>query len=232
MKNFGVLVVAAFLFFVMAGASFGGPIGSVTITFDEEGIVPYVDDDTPFTTDPGYNVNPLVFAGTQTGQLVFSGGDPNLLEDTFVVNSTSVSGNSLANGYLDVADWPGDSNSVIYLRSMYRLMTSVSAAFQFEATQDTRLILRGYDADDNLLAFTYVIQELGDDPWIHTIALSHPSGFAYVEFIGCYLDCSPFFIDNVEIQFAEGNGAIAEPVGILLLLPGIGGLVMRRRRRM
>ena len=209
-RCFLVVSVAVFLAFRVASIA----TADYVVTFDEPGIVAGV------TTDPGFTLDPLAFAGVGTGTLVFSAGDPQTLDDTFVVDSSAQSGfgNSLASGFV----YPED---IIFLETSGKPVLSISALFNIDSNLDSALLLAGYGPGGGAPVATARVEEAHTDPlWSNAIALSSGIGMTMFAFRteGAFL---PFNIDNVDIS------VIPEPATGALLLWGIACLIAKTRRK-
>ncbi len=194
---------------LFAGLLMASPIASaVSITFDEPGIVPFV------TENPGFNADGS-FAGSGAGVFQFSSSQP-IFGTTVVENLTSVSGNSLTNGF-------GEMDK-IYFDIFGQPVHVLTAAFAIDNfTDDVSLVLDAYDANMTLLGSTSVTELATDPDWSHTIKLGFSDRvrrFAFYTNDGS----SRFWIDNVEAHAPE-------PATFLLLSAGIGGLAVWSRRR-
>lgn len=205
----GILAMAAAVLIV--GASSVATATSL-ITFDEPGIIPWV------TTDPGFTLDPVAFAGTGVGMVVFSAG-PGLWEDTVVYDTPGGWGYSLGTGFIG-------SESVINVDIFGTPITSIITAFDFDSTFDAALVLEGYDSGGTLVASATVAELESDAPWIHTIGLSYSGGMSRLHFYDP--DMNLFNIDDFEI---EKPAYIPEPATFLLLLSAAPALLLRRRRR-
>jgi len=185
-------------------------LAASVITFDEPGILPGV------TTDPGFDLEPVTFAGTGIGTAVFSAGDPALLMDTFVDDSTALSGNSLANGFIGL-------DSVINLHVSGTPVAALTAWFNIESVFDSALILEGYDPGGALVASARVPELASDLPWSHSISLTYSGGMSGFQFRDEF-GGSLFNIDNVSLTL------VPEPSALLLCLSAAVPLMFRRRR--
>ena len=129
---------------------------------------------------------------------------------------TSVSGNSLANGYVGL-------DSIITLDMVGEPVTGISAALTIDNfLGDSELILEAYDSDMALLDSRSVAELASDSDWSNVISLYYPSPvsrFTFYDELG-----QNFWIDNVESE------VIPEPATILLLGLGLGGVAVSRRR--
>ncbi len=183
-----------------------------TITFDEAGIIPNV------TTDPGFTQIPVSFVGTGVGDIIFSAGEARLFEDTFVTDLTGLSGNSLANGFVG-------GNAVINVEILALPLIFVSAAFDIDSVLDAELVLEGYDGDGALVASNSVAELALDVAWSNSISLFYPGGLSALRFFTQNPSLQLFNIDNFSFE------VVPEPATMLLMLAGLGGLAVWRRRR-
>jgi hypothetical protein len=156
--------------------------GIITITFDEPGVESFFDSGyVSGTTDPGYNLDPLTFAGTQSGDLWFSAGDPLALEDTWVDTPQppiDYDGNALANGYVGVS-----AAIILGVADPSRLVIkSVSAPFQMLAIQNSWLYLDGYW--NGVMVASASVEWIDTSlPWTSSISLSAPPGVPYLDHV-------------------------------------------------
>jgi hypothetical protein len=201
------LLFVALLHFILLRCVLAASI----ITFDEPGIVPGV------TTDPGFTLRPVTFVGTGCGTAVFSAGDPSLLMDTFVDDSTGRSGSSLANGFVGL-------DSVINLRVSGTPVAALMAWFNIQSVFDSAMILEGYDSLGRLVASSRVVELAGDPAWVHSISISAAGGMSWFQFRDEF-GGSLFNIDDVSITL------VPEPGTLLLALSGLIPLVVWRVRR-
>jgi len=205
-----VILAAGLLTFCMASVA----TADYVVTFDEPGIVAGT------TTDPGFTLDPLTFAGVGAGTLRFSAGDPQTLDDTFVVDSSAQSGfgNSLASGFVDPDD-------IIFLETFGKPILSISALFNIDSNLDSALLLEGYGPGGGSPVATARVEEAHTDPlWSNAIALSSGIGMTMFAFRteGAFL---PFNIDNVRIS------VVPEPATGLLLFSALACMAARTRRR-
>ena len=185
-----------------------------TITFDEPGLIPLV------TTDPGFTLGPVAFAGTGTGDAVFSAGDPAQFEDTYVDPSVAFDGaSSLASGFVDQA-------AAIILNVSNGPVYSITAMIYAQALIPADFVVEGLNAAGAPVASSPF--PILNGVWL-PVTLSSALGMTQIRFVE--YGGSPFNLDSAMIDQQQGGTVIPEPATLTLLLAAAGGLALRRRKR-